>query len=254
MTIKNEKSILRQRKYRKTELGIATTIWHHMKRNISVRDHEKISFSKIELLNWMKNQKNFEKIITKWRESNYEIMLKPSVDRKDNSRSYIFENMQLVTWKENLENSHRDVRKNTLKNSGLLHQHNPCVMYSSDGKKIGEFISISDAAREINTTANVISSCCLKKRISHKGFLFCYLSDQKDFEENNLKEYVKKYSKTKDFAGIKLKIKNIDTNEEFEANSISESIKITGLSHPTILKLILNKKTRFEKKFKINKI
>ena len=40
----------RQQKYRRTKLGLATTLWHHLIRNSKHRNHDNPDFTKYELL------------------------------------------------------------------------------------------------------------------------------------------------------------------------------------------------------------
>ncbi|GAG14807.1 unnamed protein product [marine sediment metagenome] len=58
------------------------------------------NFTKNEFVLWM-HQNN---VYPKWLdyiESDYDINKKPSVDRIDDYKGYSFDNMQLITWKEN---------------------------------------------------------------------------------------------------------------------------------------------------------
>ncbi len=238
----------RQQKYRRTKLGLATTLWHHLIRNSKHRNHDNPDFTKYELLLWMETQTCFNKLFTDWQNSGYEKTLTPSIDRKNNSLNYSFENIQLVTWRENLDNAIIDTRNKVIHNSGLIHQHSACVKYSSDGIELGIFISLTEAAKSINSKANAISSCCLGQRISHKGFFFCYLEDKEEFEKT-LPFKIKHLEKTKFTLGMPVIVQSLEDNQLIEFKSLAEVSKFTSLSYKTILKYINNEPTRFIKKY-----
>jgi len=58
--------------------------------------------SKEEFFNWCeKNINVFKKIHKKWKENNYQLKFSPSIDRIDNNKGYLVENMQWLTQSEN---------------------------------------------------------------------------------------------------------------------------------------------------------
>lgn len=46
-------------------------------------------------------REKFKKLFDDYVNSNFEKMLNPSIDRIDDFKSYVFDNMQLITWEEN---------------------------------------------------------------------------------------------------------------------------------------------------------
>jgi hypothetical protein len=50
--------------------------------------------------------KNFKVLYKNWVKSGYEKNFRPSVDRLDSTKGYSFDNIRLVTWKENNNANH----------------------------------------------------------------------------------------------------------------------------------------------------
>lgn len=91
----------RQRAYRKTKVGVVTCIYGGMKVSSKRRQHPAPNFSSKELREWIFSQPNFEQLYTDWVASDYSRWMKPSCDRIDSSLPYTFDNLQLMTWREN---------------------------------------------------------------------------------------------------------------------------------------------------------
>lgn len=69
------------------------------------REHDKPKYSYKEFTDWFKSQKDFKHLYSEWVKSNYNKMKRPSSDRIDNSKGYSLDNIQLVTFRENLINA-----------------------------------------------------------------------------------------------------------------------------------------------------
>lgn len=65
------------------------------------RGHQPPAYTKEELTAWLLDQPNWIQLCSDWKKSNFESDLAPSIDRLDNSKGYSFDNIQLITWKEN---------------------------------------------------------------------------------------------------------------------------------------------------------
>lgn len=87
--------------YDRTIKGVINKIWQKQLFNSNKRKHPKPNYTKKELEEWILNQSNFEKLYNDWVNSGYDKWLKPSVDRLDDTIGYNFNNIQLITWKEN---------------------------------------------------------------------------------------------------------------------------------------------------------
>lgn len=94
-------SLIYFNKYNHSIRGIITAIYSAQKTTSKKRGHSKPTYSKIELTEWITSNPNFYKLYNKWVNSNYNKMLKPSIDRLDNSKGYSFDNIRLTDWKTN---------------------------------------------------------------------------------------------------------------------------------------------------------
>lgn len=97
-----------------------------------------------ELLDWVLKQKNFNNIWDNYVKSNYQKDLRPSVDRINNDISYTFSNIQLVTWKDNLNNAV------LAKKQGLLGKARKVASYTLDGQLHKIYPNVMSACRDIN--------------------------------------------------------------------------------------------------------
>jgi len=95
--------------YYRTRLGLCTHIYHNQVRSSKKRNHKPPTYSRLELYRWITTQPNFEQLYFNWFMSGYKKDLIPSVDRLESRYGYSFENIQLVTWKENFENYQKEM-------------------------------------------------------------------------------------------------------------------------------------------------
>ena len=84
------------------------------------------------------NNDNFETLFNNWRDSGFHKDFKPSTDRIKEHIGYTFDNMQLITWKENYS-----------KNIEAIKENLSIPIYQKDvkGKIINIFNSITEASR-----------------------------------------------------------------------------------------------------------
>jgi len=67
---------------------------HHLYRNLTLLDRN-------QFYEWALNSKVFHKLFLKWKQSNYDRKLCPSVNRIDTSRGYELDNIEWITHSEN---------------------------------------------------------------------------------------------------------------------------------------------------------
>ena len=73
-----------------------------MRQRSKRRGDPKPAFTNQEFEAWLEAQ-GFNAMHAAYLAASHDKWLKPSVDRLDNSKPYTFDNMRLVTWRENLD-------------------------------------------------------------------------------------------------------------------------------------------------------
>lgn len=133
--------------------------------NSKKRYHAPPKYSKEKFVDWCLNSKEFNYFFKKWVKSNFEKDLAPSIDRKDDSKGYSFDNIQVMTWKENNEKYKKSSLncKNNKRNKIVL-------QLDLNGNLIKEFHSLSEASRKLNINQSGISCCCNNKSNTAGGY------------------------------------------------------------------------------------
>ena len=148
------------KKYQKTPKGVLNTIYRNQLTK-QKRKGIKINYTYQEFLTRYLNDKTYLELYDNWVESNYETDYKPSFDRIDNTKDYYFDNLQIITWKEN--------------NSKGRKEHSKKVMqYDLNGNYIKTFNSIIEASKEVNVYHSNISACCKGKLHKTGGYIWKY--------------------------------------------------------------------------------
>ncbi len=138
--------------------------------------HKKVEYTKIELYEWIILQPSFNNLYINWVESGYNTPDKPSVDRIDNSKGYSFNNIQLMTFRDNKLKSDKDIRRGT-----LAHGVNPVKevsQYTKDNVLINTYISLMEAQRITGVPNSNIVKCCKNIRKTAGGFKWEYTESQ----------------------------------------------------------------------------
>ena len=95
MKQKNLKLLENTQRFRKTQKGVLTNMYHHMK------SRHAVDFSLNEFHKKFLSDKNFLSLFSDWVKSNYNLQMKPSLDRKNPRKHYFWKNVQMITWAEN---------------------------------------------------------------------------------------------------------------------------------------------------------
>lgn len=144
--------------YRQTPKGLITLIYANQKMTSAKAKRDLPTYSKQQLYDWMLSQSNFHKIWNNWVQSGFEKDLSPSVDRKDNTLSYTLDNIQLVTWRQNLLN------QKTQQKTGIYISKiaRAVAQLSLEGVHICTHASLHIAARSLSKKAspsNIAGAC-----------------------------------------------------------------------------------------------
>lgn len=165
---KYQKDSKNDAKYYKTKKGVIRVIYKTQIFSSKKRNHVLPLYTKDELREWL-FLNGFEKLYQNWVKSGYKKYQKPSVDRLDDYKPYSLDNIRLVTWQENEDKSHFDL-KNALSKSG--EQCKPVLQFDLEGNFIREFISHNEAQRQTNIFQ--IYNVCNGKNKTAGGFKLEY--------------------------------------------------------------------------------
>ena len=159
----------RAKEYRRSHDGMMMGMYSQMVKNSRDRKMEFPNFSKDELFTWLQNN-NFDAIYNSYASNGYKSNDRPSIDRISDNLPYTFENMQLITWKENNDKAYKDrVEGRNIKQSRAI------LVFDLDGNFIKEGYSLHSVAREIGCRASHICDVASHKRRKQVyGFTFKY--------------------------------------------------------------------------------
>ncbi len=132
-----------------------------------VRGHDAPAYSLSELRVWLDKNTDYDKIYDKWVESGYDKNLKPSIDRKNDSKGYTFSNITMTTWYQN------NMKKNTQQMHGELKASvkcKPVIQLTKAGDKIATYFSIHEASRSTGIGHCSIRNCIGGRSKSAGGF------------------------------------------------------------------------------------
>ena len=129
--------------YMKSYNGLITTLFKSMKSSTNRRGHSKPTFTKEDFRDWL-SKNNYEALYNDWAKSGFDRYKRPSVDRLDDTKTYIFENMQLTNWFEN-DKKYKDTVKIPIKLIDII-----------TGEEL-EFESVRYAARKLGLNSSSLS-------------------------------------------------------------------------------------------------
>ncbi len=82
--------------------SLTKQMYRNQKMTSKRRGMEQPSYTQQELTTWVKNQPHFMDIYTNWINSDCKRTMVPSIDRINSQRGYDIDNIQLMTFRENL--------------------------------------------------------------------------------------------------------------------------------------------------------
>lgn len=122
-----------------------------------------------------KNSSTFVKMFNIFIESGRKRSLAPSYDRINDDKPYTEDNIQLMTFGENLKKSHDDMRSGK-----LIHGANPqraVVRLTKDSIFVDEFVSSCEADRQTGIYQQNIGKVCRGIRNYAGGFIYKFKED-----------------------------------------------------------------------------
>ena len=151
----------RQLIYKRTFNGLITQIYGSQRNSSKKRNHNLPNYTKKELEHWLIFSTNFKELYNNWIESNYQTQLIPSCDRINNDLPYSLDNLQLMTWAENKQKSHNEMRSGILKHGRNLQK--PIVSINIKTKQIINYPSACEASRVTGVNRRNIQEVCNNK-------------------------------------------------------------------------------------------
>lgn len=162
----------------RTKEGVLKRIYASQKTNSKRRSHPAPEYTLQELISRFIDDEHYNELYDKWVEDGYSKLMKPSLDRIDDSKHYSFDNIQFMTWVDNKDKAHSDSRTKKL-STGLPKRI--VQQYTMDMEFVQEFISIREACRTTNAHEGDIISVCKyaedstrKRALSSGGFKWRY--------------------------------------------------------------------------------
>jgi len=166
------------RLYKRTKHGLLGRIYNNQRATSRRRNHPLPTYTKQEFLDFCLNLPDFHLLYDEWVKSDYQKMLIPSFDRKDDYSGYSFENFnKFGTWQKNFNRGHSD-RKNGINNKNSR----AVVGVNIKTNQVIEFYSISEAKRK--TGINHISSACSGKKIKNGNGNSCIIKSAGGYKWN----------------------------------------------------------------------
>ena len=208
-------------------------LYNNQKSGSIARGHSEPAYTYEELLDWVISQDNFISLYSIYKLSGCDRYMAPSIDRIDETRGYSFDNIRLVTWRDNVNRSYSD-RKEGIGKSGEI-----CVAvnkYDLNGTYLCTYHSFAAAARDLpekKSTANIAKACQEgAERKSVGGFMFRLASEG----NNDIQPYRKRGIRY-DKAVIAIHKKSGVTTK---FSSIVDASEYTGVKTPSILRVCNN--------------
>lgn len=150
-------------KYQKSPKGVLNIIYRNQLLR-QKRKNIKVTYTYKEFKNRYLNDEKYNFLYKQWVLSNYDKNMKPSFDRIDNKKCYSFDNLQIMTWRENNAKGRRECMK-------------AVRQYDLSGNYIKTYSSIIEASKEYNINKSNISACCKNKLHKTGGYIWKYAKE-----------------------------------------------------------------------------
>jgi hypothetical protein len=164
-----------KRNWKKTLIGKTSTMYDGIRRRSKEKWLSEPEFTIEEFREWFLVN-NGEIAYKKWAKSNYNKKFAPSVDRIDCRKKYTFDNMQIITWKENIAKGGKEK---------ILVWGKEVKQIDKDGYIVMIYKSPTEAAKILNCNSKSIQSAARKKD-NYNGFRWEYICGEKYHRFNYL--------------------------------------------------------------------
>ena len=130
----------------KTQKRHILQMWRNQVKNSRTSGREPPEYSHYDLQQWVLNHPNFINLWNAYVVSGYMKELAPSVDRLNNKQGYSFNNIQLVTWEQNLHNQKTQAMQGVHASGRAFRKVTQCT---KEGTVVKIHHSLSSASREL---------------------------------------------------------------------------------------------------------
>jgi len=148
--------------YYRQKKPMIQAIWAAQNTSSRLRGHPPPTYTLNELREWCLSQRKFHTLWRNWKKVGYPKALKPSIDRLDNSRGYSFDNIQIVTARENLVNS--VIGRNKKFTFGLK-----VNQLDADGNVLATYINLKFLTKVTGICHNAITKA-IKQKTKYRGY------------------------------------------------------------------------------------
>ena len=155
--------------YHRTYKGVTWRTYSSQKCSAKTRNHHPPTYTLHHLQDWCFSQPIFYKLYNNWVKSGYQRKMKPSVDRIDCLKSYTLDNIQLMTFHENMVKGRKEWRHTIGGHKKGVACENP------KNNIIAIFISREEAARWLKTSHSAIK-IAIKHKTRSKGYYWSNIS------------------------------------------------------------------------------
>lgn len=125
------------------------------------RGHPPPSYSQAQLIRQYVSDPEFLRLYQAWVDSGRVTEYRPSLDRRDDSQGYHFENLQITTWQQNRER-------------GLAARRKPIAVFLN-GEHLADCASTADAIKLTRHQSYIIRRHLESGTATAKGYSFRYL-------------------------------------------------------------------------------
>lgn len=156
--------------------GWYTKTYNRMKHDNMVKFNLELPFSKDDFIHWINTnyKEKFDNLFNDYVKSDCDKYLNPSIDRIDDYKSYTFDNMQLITWRDNdIKGSKGIKNKTNCAEMGKKYCSKVVIQYDENMKEIMRFSSTHEVERILRIDSNLVAKAC-REGFKSKGFYWKY--------------------------------------------------------------------------------
>ncbi len=153
-----------KRRHKEEPLEFLKRVWNNIKIRCTNEKHATAKYyygkefcDKEDFLNYFVGNKQFLKLYKKWQQSGFQYKEIPSINRFNNKKGYILNNLEFITHS---------------KNCGIDKEKFPILMFDLNGNFIKEFKSKYQAHKELGIPNGNICKVVYGKRKSAGGYIF----------------------------------------------------------------------------------